>query len=236
MGLAGGNGSCLPASFVLGELPGHGGSTLQRDTRRSRHEHGAIWSPTFIGYQSSPGWQKKRGRWGRFPWQGGAFPEPHRTDGRGLHLRSVVRASKVMWGALNVRHLPHYGACDGAKKLIQSMGPVPGTFPSPYSQCPNGMSLLHGCKDPFHLFPQGSHLAEVFFSMSGCLVPGPCLGSTGRESFTRLCSSLSGHPWEAGKEGSSSEQPRGECVLTGLRSPSVGQGPPGQRDLFPYLC
>ena len=95
----------------------------------------------------------------------------------------------------------------------------------PTAGASKGMSLRHGCKDPFHPFPQGSHPAEGFLPVSCCLVPGPWLGSMGRENFTRLCSSFSGHPSAPGKGGSSSEQPRGECVLSGLWSPSVGQGP-----------
>ena len=105
------------------------------------------------------------------------------------------------------------GAC--GRDLPESLQP----------DCPKGMSLLHGCKDPFLPFPQGSHLAEDFFRVPCCLVPGPWLGSMGRENFARLCSSLSGSPCAPGKGGSSSEQPRGECVLVGLWSPSVGQGP-----------
>ena len=91
VGLAGEAGSCLPASFILGELPGRGGSALQRGTRSSRHEHGAVCSPTFAWYQSSPGWQKQHARWGHFCWQRGAFPEPPQMDGGGLHLSSCLR-------------------------------------------------------------------------------------------------------------------------------------------------
>lgn len=39
MELAGGVGFCLPASLVVGQLPAHGGSRLQRNTRRTLHEH-----------------------------------------------------------------------------------------------------------------------------------------------------------------------------------------------------
>ena len=38
--------------------------------------------------------------------KGGAFPELHQMDGRGLRLRSAVGASKVTWGVLNLRCLP----------------------------------------------------------------------------------------------------------------------------------
>ena len=45
VGLAGGTGSCLPASFFLREPPGRRGYTLQTDTRRSQHERRGVWSP-----------------------------------------------------------------------------------------------------------------------------------------------------------------------------------------------
>ena len=67
-------------------------------------------------------------------------------------------------------------------------------------ECPKGMSLLRECRDPFHPFPQGSHLAEGFLPVSCCLVPGPCVGSTGRGSATRLCSSFPGHASAAGRK------------------------------------
>lgn len=92
-------------------------------------------------------------------------------------------------------------------------------------ESPKGMSPLHRCKVPFHPFPPGSHLAGGFFPESCCPVPGPWFGSTGGECFTRLCSSLPGHPSASGKGGSSSEQPRADCVLTGLWSGNLGHGP-----------
>lgn len=188
MGLAGGAGSCLPASFVLGELPGHGGSTLQRDTRRSRHEHGAVGSPTFDWYQSSPGWQKQRGPGGPFPMArrslslapsgGWERPAPQVCcKGKGSDVGCTQHLPSSPLRGLRWGKQAHEngGAC--VRDLPESLQP----------EHPKGMSLLRGCKDPFRPFPQGSHLAEVFFPVSCCLVPGPWLGSTGRETFTRLC-------------------------------------------------
>lgn len=101
---------------------------------------------------------------------------------------------------------------------------------------PKGTSLLCGCKWLLPPFPQGSHLVDGFFSTSCCLVPGSQLVRMGRESFFLLCSSLPGWLSETRKGGSSSEQPRGHCLLTWFKSASMGQGPPpDSRDLFPYL-
>ena len=78
MDLSGEAGPCRPVSFVLGELPGHGGSTLQRDTGRSRHERGEVGLPFSLGIKAPQA--------GRSSGRGGAI-----SQGRGEPFLSPIR-------------------------------------------------------------------------------------------------------------------------------------------------
>lgn len=101
-GLAGGAGSCLPASFVLLELPGRGGSTLQRDSRRRQRQHRALCSPICTRHVSGSFLEPHS--WGCLSPRGARFPfSPSQQGLTGQKASSLCPAAQLLAPGLAAR-------------------------------------------------------------------------------------------------------------------------------------
>lgn len=158
--------------------------------------------------------------------KGGPFLSPIRWMGED-HLRSAVGASRVMWRALNLRCLPHYGACDGANKLMKTVGHVPGTFPSPYRRSLQRGHLSYvGARVPF-IPSTPSHKGLTWQKASSpCLAawcPAPGLAARGGNTSpaSPAACQAPGFPLYLGKEEALQSSPVGSAFEPG----SGQQGP-----------